>query len=143
MPGFKASKDRLTLLLLGVNAAGDWISWSWYSLTILKILRVFRTCAKSILPLHPPFLFWLFRATPMAYGGSQARGSNRSYSCQPQPQPQQCQIQAASVTYTTAHSNTGPLTHWARPGIEPVYSWLLVRFVSAEPWEEVLSYCFH
>lgn len=23
MPGFKASKDRLTLLLLGVNAAGD------------------------------------------------------------------------------------------------------------------------
>ena len=29
------------------------------------------------------------------------------------------QVQAASVTYTTAHSNTGSLAHWAKPGIEP------------------------
>ena len=28
------------------------------------------------------------------------------------------------------------LTHWARPGIEPVSSWMLVRFVSTAPqWE--------
>ena len=26
-----------------------------------------------------------------------------------------------------------PLTHLARPGIEPVSSWILVRFLSAEP----------
>ena len=33
------------------------------------------------------------------------------------------------------------LTHWARPGIEPVSSWLLVRFTSAEPlWELLKSY---
>ena len=38
------------------------------------------------------FLFSLFRATPGAYGGSQARGLNWSYSCQPEPQPQQCCI---------------------------------------------------
>ena len=31
--------------------------------------------------------FCLFRAAPGAYGGSQARGSNRSYSYQPTPQP--------------------------------------------------------
>ena len=31
--------------------------------------------------------------------------------------------------YTTAHSNTGSLTHWARPGIEPATSWLLVGFI--------------
>ena len=35
------------------------------------------------------------------------------------PQPQQCQIWAASVTYNTAHSNAGSLTHWVRPGIKP------------------------
>uniref|UniRef100_A0A8D1EBR9 VWFA domain-containing protein n=1 Tax=Sus scrofa TaxID=9823 RepID=A0A8D1EBR9_PIG len=35
---------------------------------------------------------------------------------QPTPQPQQCGIRAASSTYTTAHSNTGSLTHSARPG---------------------------
>ena len=40
--------------------------------------------------IHIYFFFpLLFRATPAAHGGSQARGSNRSYSCQPTPQPQQ------------------------------------------------------
>ena len=46
------------------------------------------------------------------------------------PEPQQCWIQAASATYTTAHSNTGSLTHWARPEIEPLSSWILVRFIN-------------
>ena len=32
-------------------------------------------------------LFIFFRAAPTAYGGSQARGSNWSYSYQPVPQP--------------------------------------------------------
>ena len=44
-------------------------------------------------------------AAPAAYGGSQARGH------QPTPEPQQCGIRAASATYTTAHGNTGSLTH--------------------------------
>ena len=43
-------------------------------------------------------------------------------------------------TYTAAHSNAGSLTHWKRPGIKPASSWMLVRFVSAEPrWE--LLFC--
>ena len=80
--------------------------------------------------------FCLFRATPPAYGGSQARGLNQSCSLQPTPQSQQRRIWAASVTYTTAHSNTGSLTHGARPGMEPLSSWILVRFITAEPqWE--------
>ena len=33
-------------------------------------------------------------------------------------------------TYTTAHGNTGALTHWARTGIEPTSSWMPVRFVN-------------
>ena len=34
------------------------------------------------------------------------------------------------LTYTTAHSNAGSLNHWVRPGIEPMFSWMLVRFVN-------------
>ena len=41
-------------------------------------------------------------------------------------------IQAMSATYTTAHSNTRALTHWARPGMEPTSSWILVGFIT--PW---------
>ena len=36
------------------------------------------------------------------------------------------QIQAMSVACTTAHGNTGSLTPWARPGIEPTSSWIQV-----------------
>ena len=59
---------------------------------------------------------------------------NWSYICWPAPQPQQCQIWVVSATHTTAHGNTGSLTHWARPRIEPASSWILVVYVFAEPW---------
>ena len=42
----------------------------------------------------------------------------------------QHRIQAAHATYTAAHGNTGPLTHWARSGIEPESSWLPVEFLT-------------
>ena len=67
--------------------------------------------------------FWLFRAAPAAYGSSQARGQIRAT-------PQQCGIQAESATYTTAHGNTGSFSHWERPGIEPISSWMPVKFVT-------------
>ena len=54
------------------------------------------------------------------------------------PQPQQCQIWAISATYTAAHNNTRTLTHWARPGIKPGSSWILVGFVTAELQLELL-----
>ena len=57
-------------------------------------------------------------------------GVNWSCSCRPTPQPQQHEIQASSVIYTTVHSNARSLTHWARPGIKPESSWILVRFVN-------------
>ena len=80
----------------------------------------------------------LFRAAPTAYGGSQARcqiravatGLHHSHS------------NARSATYTTTHGNPGSLTHWARPGTKPVSSWILVRFISAEPPRELLFVCF-
>ena len=45
-------------------------------------------------------------------------------------QPQQCGTQVVSVAYTTAHSNTRSLTQWAKPGIEPASSWILVGFIN-------------
>ena len=67
-------------------------------------------------------------------------GLNRSSSCQSMPQP--LQIRGASATHTRAYGNAGSLTHWARAGIEPMSSWVLVGFFAAEPqWElqEVLN----
>ena len=81
------------------------------------------------------FFFWLFRATPSAYGCSQARGSNQSCRHQPTPEPQQPGIQAASVTYTTTHGNARSLTHSLRPGIQPESSWMQVGFVNH--WAEM------
>ena len=55
----------------------------------------------------------LFRAALMAYGGSQARGW----------------IRAAAAGLHNSCSNTRSLTHWAKPEIEPTFSWILVGFV--------------
>ena len=74
----------------------------------------------------------LFRATPVAYGHSQAWGwieataaataiAIRDLSC--------------TASYTTAHGNAGSLTHRARSGIEPASSWILVDlFIKLENW---------
>ena len=67
------------------------------------------------------FFCLLFRAAPMAYGGSQARSPIRAT--------------AAGLHYS--HGNARSLTHWVRPRIEPSSSWFLVGFVSTEPWREL------
>ena len=66
------------------------------------------------------------------------QGWNQSYSCWPTPQPQPHRIWAMSVTYTTVHNNAGFLIHWARPGIKPASSRILVRFISTVPQQELL-----
>jgi len=75
----------------------------------------------------------------MVYEGSQARGSNWSYSCWP-TQPQQRRILATSAIYTTAQGNAGSLPQWVRPEIKPTTSWLLVGFVSTVPQWELPKY---
>ena len=57
------------------------------------------------------FVFCPFRAALVAYGDSQARGLIRAVAASLCQTHQQCGIQAASVTYTTALSNTGSPTH--------------------------------
>ena len=79
-----------------------------------------------------------FRAKSAAYGGFQTRdriGATAAGLCH-------SHSNAATTSEprlwhdTTAHANAGSLIHWARPGIEPMSSWILVRFISAEPrWE--------
>ena len=80
------------------------------------------------------FSFFLFGATPTAYGSSQAKGW----------------IGATAAGLHHSHSNAGTepcllLTpqlkammdpHWVKLGIEPTSSWILVKFASAVPqWE--------
>ena len=45
--------------------------------------------------------------------------------CLPTPQPQEYQIWATSVS-----SNAGSVTHWVRPGVELMASWILVQFLT-------------
>ena len=57
----------------------------------------------------------------MACGGSQPRGQNG--------------VIAAGLHHSSHKARS--LTHRARPGIEPACSWMLVRFVSTEPQQEL------
>ena len=41
------------------------------------------------------------------------------------------------LAYTTPCGNDGSLTHWVRSGTEPTSSWILVRFVTTKPWQEL------
>ena len=79
------------------------------------------------------FLFWVlhFRAAPEAYGSFQSRGWIGAAAAS-----QAMRGGATSANYTTVRDNDGSLTHWARPGIEPMSSWILVSFFITEPrWE--------
>ena len=77
------------------------------------------------------FCFALFCFRPhLQHMGAPRLGVKSELQLGSTPQPQQCEIWAVSAPYTTAHGNAGSLTHWARPGIKPVSSWVLVGFVT-------------
>ena len=71
------------------------------------------------------FFLFLFRSAPAAYGGYQAVG----------------QIGAAAAGLRL--SNTRFTTHWVRPGMEPLSSWLPVGFVTTEPHANSLTVLKH
>ena len=76
------------------------------------------------------FVFVLpFRAALSAYGSSQARAPMRVTASTATATRDLSWV----CTYTRAHCNDRSLTHWARPGIEPTASWILVKFISTEP----------
>ena len=47
---------------------------------------------------------------------------------------------SASATCDTSHGNSGSLTHWAKPGIEPASSLRLVTFLTC--WAKMLWYFY-
>ena len=57
------------------------------------------------------FIFAFSRATPVTYGGSQARGLIGVTAASLHQSHGNAGSQAASATYTTAHGNAGSLTH--------------------------------
>ena len=91
-----------------------------------------RYCAKHFICIFPYNLFFFLSFLGHTNDIWKFPGGrlNQSYSCQPTPQPQQHQIRAVSATDTTAHSNTGTLTHWEGPGNEPTFSWMPVGFIN-------------
>ena len=88
------------------------------------------------------FFFFLFRASPAAFGSSQARDQIRAaavglhYSQSNVGSKLFLQTTAQGHAVIIAHSNAGSFTHQVRPGIKPASSQILVRFVSIKPqWE--------
>ena len=102
------------------------VSWLMASFVFLHAMLVF---AFYFILFY--FIFLLFFRASMAHGGSQARGW----------------IRALAATLYYSHSNVGSELHlrltpqltamparslarWARPGIEPAYSWMPISFVN-------------
>ena len=96
-------------------------------------------CLCKVLSPSPLFFFFaFFRAVCAAYVSSQARS----------------QVRAAAASLHHSHRNTRselhlwPTSHlmainpWARPGLKPTSSWILVRFITTEPQGNSLSYPF-
>ena len=104
--------------------------WFYSPLNILKI---------KVIPTHSflfCFVFWSFVFLGLHLWHMEVP-SLRVDLAGPMLQPQQHQIRVVSVTYTIAHGNARSLSHWARLGMEPVSSWMLVRLISAEPRQEL------
>ena len=83
------------------------------------------------------FFFCLFRSVPAAYRTSQARGWIRAVAASLYHSHSKVGSKLCPW-HITAHSNARYLTHWVRPRIKPVSSWMLVMSVTAEPWWEIL-----
>ena len=81
------------------------------------------------------FVLFLLFFPHTAYGCSQARGQFGAAASGLHHSHQQPGIWIASMTYTTGHRQPWThLTHWATSWKEPVSSWVLVWFITAEPW---------
>ena len=78
--------------------------------------------------------FFFFRATPGAYGSSQARNLIGAVAASLQHSHSNTRAKP-SATYTTAHGNAGSLTGAGM--VVATSSWILVRFVTNETQQEL------
>ena len=89
--------------------------------------------------------FFLFRAAPVAYGSSWARGWIRAAAAGLHHNHGNW-IWATLATYATFCGNARSLTHWVRPGIKPISLWKLCHVLNplshnGELWW-LLVFCF-
>ena len=87
------------------------------------------------------FLSFFIRAAPAAYESSQTRGSIRAAAASLHHSHSNARSKPGLQPARSwqVHGNARSLTHRVRTGIEPASSWILVRFVSTEPRQELLS----
>ena len=101
-----------------VRSGQDWAAWGWKPLNGPKFMvsapKTVRKATDWEILVHRWryfFFFLFFLGHTCGIWKYPGKGSNQSCS----------------------HSNTRSLIHWAKPGIEPVSSWILVVFVSTVP----------
>ena len=82
------------------------------------------------------FSFLLFKTAPAAYGSSQARGRTGATAAGLHHSHSNL-LSELCVSRAAIHNNARPLTHRVRPGIKPMSSWILVRFVTAKSQQEL------
>ena len=110
------------------------IFWMWSPWKYCR--KYFQLKSSSCFRMFVPnqFVYLLFRPSPVAYGGSQARGLVYATAT--------AMLDLSHIfDLPHAYGNAGSLTHWARPGIKPASSWILVRFITTEPQWALLSQC--
>ena len=90
----------------------SWLSLNYYLTSVLRHIGYV-----SFLPLLFKKIFFLW--PPLWHIEVPRLGVKLKLQLRATPQPQQHWIQATSATYVKACSNTGSLTHWARPGVKP------------------------
>ena len=115
----------------------DYINWflnvepvlnTWdksYLVMVYNSFYILLIWSANILGSFVLFCF-VFRAVPAAYGNSQASGWIGATTAG--LHQSRSNIWPVSSTYAAALSSAGSLTHWARPGIEPSSSSILVKF---------------
>ena len=120
-------KTRWTFFYLGPNIYSLALNLTLSVFLMIGSLAIFGSLYKYYLFF---FFFFFFRATPAAHGNSQPRGQIRATADSLYHSHSNCRIPAESVTYNTVRSRAGSLTYWARPGIEPTSSWILIEFLT-------------
>ena len=115
---------------------------------LLKYSRVTTLCwflmcisvTQSYIYVHS-FFVCLFRATPVAYGGSQAWGQVGTVATS--LRHSHSNVRSKPCLWPTPKLTATQILNRVRPGIEPTSSWLLVGFVTTEPQWELLYILFY
>ena len=119
--------------------------WGINELTHVKDLEQYLSSANAQWMVCWNFFFGcfcLFRATPVAYVGSQARSRNGAVAaglCHSQSNARSKPCLRPTLHSSWQRQTINPLS---KPGIESASSWILVKFISTEPWCELTRNLF-